>query len=347
MKKLLSPGIFRFFLALTVVLHHLWVISLGAWAVYVFFILSGYWIAEVWVNKYSQQPHPYLHFISNRYARLAPVYLVCFFIAAAVLHFSTTDYPGLLEHLRDPVWWIKLATIILAATHATYLPPLWSIVVEMQFYLLAPLLVWLAARLNSAGQPSSFLMPRTAALIAVVSLLVFSLHTFLESRGTLLSSYIFCFILGILTSTSGYKPGRKLALASIGIILLTALLSLIRSDLRLLFGPDAARTSNEYWHLMNSYACAVLALVAIPYMAYSVRLPSSGWDRELGNLSYPLYMFHFSVIFLFENVSRLASLPFVPRTLMALTVIAIGTLAVYWLIDRPAEKWRRKHLGGV
>ncbi|HEY1173754.1 MAG TPA: acyltransferase [Verrucomicrobiae bacterium] len=344
MNKLLAPGIFRSFLAMVVVLHHFWVISFGGWAVYVFFILSGFWITEVWVHKYSRQPRPYLRFISNRYVRLVPVYLACFFIAAIVLRFTSKDYSILHEQAQHPLWWIKLVAIVPAASHAAFLPPLWSIVVEMQFYLIAPLLIWMATYLTPAGEPQKFTRKQALAFAIFLPLMFYSLNIFLESKVAFLPGFLFCFLLGILTSTSGYKPGKKIALVSIGIVLLTALLSLMVPALHQLFGPDAARTSNEYWYLMNRYACAVLGLVTVPYIAYSVRLPSQGLDRELGNFSYPLYLFHFSVVFLFDNVGRLAKLPYWPRTAAALLVVLIGSLAVYWIIDRPAEKWRRKHL---
>jgi peptidoglycan/LPS O-acetylase OafA/YrhL len=43
----IGSGLFRLFLAFAVVLHHSFPLRLGAWAVDVFFILSGYWISRL------------------------------------------------------------------------------------------------------------------------------------------------------------------------------------------------------------------------------------------------------------------------------------------------------------
>jgi hypothetical protein len=46
----LKPGLFRLFLSLIGVMHHSFPIRLGGWAVGILFVLSGYWIARMWVE---------------------------------------------------------------------------------------------------------------------------------------------------------------------------------------------------------------------------------------------------------------------------------------------------------
>lgn len=342
MDKLLAPGIFRLFLAYVVVFHHLSVISFGGWAVYVFFILSGYWITEVWVKKYSHLSWTYLRFEASRYMRLAPVFLVCFLIAMVVLRLTSQHFTAYAEPAHHARWWWELVSIIFAADHNLFLPPIWSIVVEMQFYIVAPLLIWMAMKLaNRSGQP---VRPVTRGVITLglVAATLLSIMSFLESQDAVLNCYIFCFLMGILISTTGYCPSKKVALASIGLMFLLAALSYVSQDVGNIFGAEAGRTSNEYWHLMNRYACAVLGILTVPYVAYSVRVRSGKVDRELGNLSYPLYLFHFSVVFLFENLTKLAYLPHAVRVVLSLVVMTVGTLAIYYVVDRPMENLRRK-----
>jgi peptidoglycan/LPS O-acetylase OafA/YrhL len=85
----IGSGLFRLFLASLVVLHHSFPLRLGAWAVYAFFILSGFWICQMWFRKYSQTRTPFLTFLVSRWWRLAPVYMVCTglsVVSALLLH---------------------------------------------------------------------------------------------------------------------------------------------------------------------------------------------------------------------------------------------------------------------
>src|ERR1700721_2634089 len=76
-----GPGLFRLFLASVVVLHHSFPLKLGSWAVYVFFILSGYWICRLWRQQYVQTQSPLLTFMVSRWWRLTPVFLLCTLIS--------------------------------------------------------------------------------------------------------------------------------------------------------------------------------------------------------------------------------------------------------------------------
>ena len=52
---IVGPGFFRLILATLVFLHHTSSIALGEMAVIVFFVLSGYWIAKMYREKYSKK----------------------------------------------------------------------------------------------------------------------------------------------------------------------------------------------------------------------------------------------------------------------------------------------------
>ena len=70
--SLLQPGIFRLFLAILVLVNHSSRFDLGDWAVYTFFILSGYWIYRMWEEKYSKARAPYRLSICSRILRILP-----------------------------------------------------------------------------------------------------------------------------------------------------------------------------------------------------------------------------------------------------------------------------------
>jgi len=49
------PGLFRFLLALAVVVSHLSKLDIGRMAVLLFFFLSGYWVSKIWITKFETQ----------------------------------------------------------------------------------------------------------------------------------------------------------------------------------------------------------------------------------------------------------------------------------------------------
>ena len=52
--NMISPGLFRLLLAFLVVIFHTTsFIPLGNYAVYVFFVLSGFWIFKMYNDKYK------------------------------------------------------------------------------------------------------------------------------------------------------------------------------------------------------------------------------------------------------------------------------------------------------
>jgi len=72
-------GYLRIILALSVIFYHAGNIfgytgMNGLMAVHVFFIISGFYMAFIVINKYSKSKKPYFTFISNRFLRIYPIY---------------------------------------------------------------------------------------------------------------------------------------------------------------------------------------------------------------------------------------------------------------------------------
>src|ERR1017187_6680647 len=72
--KILKPGAYRLFLALMVLVSHSSRFDLGPWAVFSFFVLSGYWIYRMWDEKYSRIEGGVIAFYKSRFWRLFPVF---------------------------------------------------------------------------------------------------------------------------------------------------------------------------------------------------------------------------------------------------------------------------------
>lgn len=122
------------------------------YAVDVFIILSGFVIFEL-----LSRGEDYGVFIVRRFFRLFPVFAVCFLFALVlrgVLHIHDEVAFGFVGNRPLKPYLVAHATMlhglvpeqILPESAEAILPPAWSISLEWQFYLVAPLLFWFVLR---------------------------------------------------------------------------------------------------------------------------------------------------------------------------------------------------------
>jgi peptidoglycan/LPS O-acetylase OafA/YrhL len=159
-----SLDVIRGFLSWTVVgVHVLWFAgyrggipgTVGAYAVDGFIILSGFVITQLLVTKNE----PYGVFIFRRFMRLFPAFATCLILALLVRPLTLGKVPEeLLREMSESrlFWWHLGAhaslmhgvvpTAWLPETEFAFLPPGWSISLEFQLYLVAPLVLWLVSR---------------------------------------------------------------------------------------------------------------------------------------------------------------------------------------------------------
>jgi peptidoglycan/LPS O-acetylase OafA/YrhL len=118
-----APGLFRLLLALIVFVHHTTRLGIGQAAVFIFFILSGFWISTMWIHRYSKTKNAYITYIISRIWRLLPVFVLCSAISWGMLlyrdsipHFTESfvrqlvsnififGYSSLLFQANVPAW---------------------------------------------------------------------------------------------------------------------------------------------------------------------------------------------------------------------------------------------------
>ena len=153
---------------IVVVVHVVWLAGYhgiiqgraGVYAVDGFIILSGFVITQLLVTKNE----PYGIFIFRRFMRLFRPFIVCLAIALLVRPFTFGTAPS--ELIREAsenryFWWHLGAhaslihglvpTAWLPQSQLAFLPPGWSISLEFQLYLVAPLVLWWLGRFGVRG----------------------------------------------------------------------------------------------------------------------------------------------------------------------------------------------------
>jgi peptidoglycan/LPS O-acetylase OafA/YrhL len=330
-----SPGLFRLFLACVVFAQHSTRLMLGAAAVFLFFGLSGYWIANIWEKDYAATQSPAFTFYVSRAWRLLPAFWVAnlFAIVIAALTGKLPDAyraiaftPHLIPFISGNVGLLGYA---LLPHSQRLLDTAWSLDVEAEFYLVLPLIMLL----RPAWRARSLLL---AGFFGLCAILLYGEPVYRN-----LGYYLVFFGIGIYFHYSRKVPPQKLALTGLALSLLCLCVCCAVPELRgLVLASKYAAGESVRW----SYAanCA-LAFLMMPYAFRTVRQPSPKPDRVLGDLSYLVYLFHVPALALlgdsYFNLSLRQRLP-------ALALVWIGVFTVsfaFWaLVHRPLERQRKR-----
>lgn len=254
---LLKPGAFRLFLAGLVMISHLSSASTGRIGVILFFLLSGYWISDLWRR---QGKYGIGMFFVNRFLRIWPLYIIAVLIASYAL--------GRNLHIWN--W------TILGVASAPDIKPLgveWSLDIEAQFYLLLPLVM--------IFRPAWWLII-PATVIGWLIVYYSGFHN--------VFMYLPAFGAGMMLYHCREAPlPVSWPIAVVGFVALTAMFALFHSG--------RAMLSNKIPDVMNEDIFAMIwAIPLVAYIGESLRLKSGKFDRHLGNLSFPLYLVHEPII---------------------------------------------------
>jgi peptidoglycan/LPS O-acetylase OafA/YrhL len=333
-------GVYRFILALLVASGHylqlqgdpdLVLYSIGgkSAAVFGFYVLSGFLMTKVLHLKYGYDQPGIRLFLTNRLLRIFPTYwaglaLAVFVVAlygdAGILAQYDLKWPtGIQEWIRNIVivWPIRPDE----QSVRLLIPPSWSLKIELIFYLSMALGASRSKRLTIIWVMMSF---------TVLSYLLLTGASFNDRYFTVWAATL-PFSLGALLY---YFPRPHRRFYEIA-VLIAMLLFLMEIGSGRFFGDAFRETWGFYFALSMN-----VALVSMLAGMETGRLGSVGrylakWDRPLGELSYPIFIFHWygSVI-----VSHLFVSDRLPLSLSLITMSFIVTGVLSYLEVRSVER---------
>jgi peptidoglycan/LPS O-acetylase OafA/YrhL len=259
------------------------------------------------------------------------VLAVSFVVLAALSH------PARATLAQLPIF-LAFAQNQFTATHGHLDPPMWSLTVEVSFYAVLPLVALVAARLatNRAAQLG------LCVLLALVGL-GFCFLADHEAWGVTVTDSLLTmlpvFACGMAVAVLAH---RRTIRARTGWLLIGAAtpLMVLGGLLEIHSYPDntAMRTALVDVPASIGFALVVGALVASPIRA---RALDNAPMRELGTLSYGMYLWHFPLIYGLR-AAHLWPHELVPA--MAITLAgATGLAAVSWYgLERPVVRWAHR-----
>lgn len=347
-------GLLRFLLALFVVAQHLGGVKfLGASAVQVFFILSGYLMTSVMVRTYGYTPKGIGRFWINRALRLYPSYFLILLYTMGVLAWLG---PDLAQELTSVLYWpatsgewlqnitMLYGDVLPIRAQPRLSPPTWALTLELVCYLLISLgitrspraaWIWLGLgvlyllwALTLSGHPRQWGYAAIPAAFVPFALGALLCH-FRQAGHRDMT--------GQLTARLSRRvsPAGLLALALSTVVVLAALRVgvwvLTRSEL----GSMAV-------YVLNLAPGLIAVIAALEWR------PQATWlqhcDRVAGELSYPVYLSHWGVAIVVAAAATSLGLGELSRGpllfLLSVPPILLFSLTLVHMSDRPINRLR-------
>lgn len=316
-----------------------------------FFVLSGFLLFRDFARAAVRggAPPDWRGYGARRVARIAPAYYVALGGAVLLLWGSGTEgfRPIAPEELG---LFAAFAQNYSADTLLRFNPVLWTLALEVAFYLSLPFLGMLAYRLGGVRRTALLLAGLIAAGIVWNALVYYGGWSSVAAYA--LPSYLPYFALGMMLSLaleSGLaRNGRRPAIGA-------------GASAALVLGGFALVAIDGYWHASTRAPGldagigifqdlpAAFGFAAVIAGAAFGRGPAVAWARfrpfvGVGVVSYGFYLWHVPLILL---VKRLGLLPhsFFAAVAVALPV-ALGVAAASWhLMEKPAIDWAARRTG--
>jgi peptidoglycan/LPS O-acetylase OafA/YrhL len=312
----------------------------GAVGVDLFFVLSGFLIGGILLGS-KTSPRYYRTFYRRRFHRIIPIYY-CYLILFAMIWMITAKLGG--ENFRPstPFWtyFFFLQNYVLRSNpiQAVWLVPLWSLAVEEQFYLVAPPLVR-----NLSAKSLAWLM---TAIVPLCLMLRFVLATVYGAEHNYWGIYAAYFwtpcraddlALGVLVAIVWSVPSAKQWVHEktrffYGGLVTCALL--IASIEYWLFKPNSYAAATYGRTLIGLFFVFLMVVLLIDRGRVLAGIFRFGPLKELGKISYCVYIVHGAISWalfriLRHDTPRFDSWPAVGVTIIALAA-TIGVAELSW-----------------
>ncbi len=298
-------------------------------AVFAFFILSGFYISMVITEKYSKLDNGAAKFYVNRALRLYPVNWLMLGMFALFI-FSTGNKSFLIFDVEVGKEWLmpiavfcnsfffgaELIPFINPENWSYVVGPLWSLSLELYFYVLAP-----------------FIVTRSLKTIALIALASFALRIGLYGfdvpvvpwRYFFFPTSIVFFMMGVIAYRLYTEIRHKPWVKTGG--LLSALLLIV-----FIATPQLWRSGDQ--DALVSWLFYLTVFFCTPFLFELTK--RSSIDRMVGQLAYPVYLGHFVIIAIVMH--------YYEGEIDKSVVSLIGTIAfalfAYYVIDNPIENIR-------
>lgn len=292
-------GTLRALAVLSVVLYHFKAPFLpgGFAGVDVFFVLSGFLMADIYFEKISQGFNGCLSFYASRIRRLYPA-LISFCFIGAIFVYATTPAYMLNDFLKEARYALTFTSNIFYQNNSSYfdapsekrwLLHTWSLSVEWQFYILFPIVIYCS---NAIFGKKRIHVGYAILFVSSLLLCLYFSHVIHKPTFYTLSTRAWELLAGALASKIIIKVPKLLN------ILLSALgIGIVVSSFMLIDVNSSWPDSLTLTPVLGSVLCIIACNGGRDFFLRNALL------RFVADISYSLYLWHWLIIAYMVNLS--------------------------------------------
>lgn len=317
-----------------------WMMSRLGIAVPIFFLLSGLLLYRPWARAVvhgAEPPRPG-RYLWRRLLRVVPAYWLV--TALALAAWSSLDWAG----------WAKWLLMLQNYTDQERAPDglyqMWTMPIEMAFYLVLPGLAWLLHRWAREGNRPVRLLAGIAVLPVISVLSVVAQHVFEQPQLALwLPHHLIFFAAGMAMAVlAEWWRDRRIVDQLAPQALVLALLAYVVLSTELAGPRELAlpSMSQSMWRLVLEALVAVLVVGPFALAAGTGTLRQRALGNPvtayLGRISYSFFLWHAPVITGFYKVTggQMFAGNFTQVAIVTFVVTALLSAASYHLVEEPA-----------
>ncbi len=314
--------------------HGVHALMWGWIAVTMFYVLSGFLIARLILDK-GQHANFFKVFYIRRVARTFPIYFVCvalIIVITSLWHFSET-YEN--DHFPLYAYFTFTQNFWMAATGSIgehWLAPTWTLALEEQFYLLAPALILFVPRpylLKLLIAMMGFAVVARFWVLDFSSLNSYASGVLLPTRLDVLAAGVLAVVLLRQSWIDWAKFDQVLRVLPIPLLVAAMVLKLISGEHGTAFGAISP--------LLVSSACAAL-LMSIARGAPEAKRFENRLFNFFCTISYAVYLTHLMVLGLMHNLilGTAPDIASAPQIVVSVAAIPV-TVALSYVLTRTIE----------
>lgn len=312
-----------------------------------FFVLSGFLLYRPWVQSaLSGAPTPrFGAYVVRRAARILPAYYLA--LAGSVLLLWGYDrLPGVRLPDASDLWLFAVfGQNFKDATLMKLDPPMWTLAVEMMFYVCLPLLGWAAVRAQRRTRQGQAVVPLAflALGIAYNWAAAHDPHTS-ETMTKILPAMAPYFALGMLAAVAA--RGRRAGRPAVALALLAGSAAVVADAWWAAVEAKHGSTAIELRIWRDDLAAAGCAAIVWAVVSARRRVPLLG-SRLMswfGQISYGIYLWHVPVLLWLRIRGLLPASP-VAGFVVALGPTLLVSAASWRLLEQPIMERARRATG--
>ena len=308
----------------------------------IFFALSGYLLFGPWVRAAAagRQPPPVGRYAWHRVRRIMPAYVVTVLVAYLIYHFRTAgpnpghSWTGLLRNLT--LTQIYTDNYMFSYLHQG-LTQMWSLAVEVAFYVALPILAYLLLVVLCRRQWRPHLLLAGLAALVLVSpawmVLVHTTHFLPDGARLWLPGYLAWFVGGMLLTVLQAMGVRMYGFVALPL----AVISYVIASTPVAGEPTTSPTGLVQALVKTGFYAAIATLLIAP-----LALGNRGWYAGLlatrpmvwlGEISYEIFLVHL-VIMEIAMVNVLHWPVYTGSAPVLFVVTLLMTIPVAWVLHR-------------